>query len=108
LTLQQLSAYDGSDPLLPIYVAVKGVVFDVSSNPSAYGKHSNYNCFAGKDASKASNINCFTALGLSSLNVDDCVADYSTLNNAEMVTLGQWLSYFTKKYPVVGHIMPDL
>ncbi|KAF1796488.1 cytochrome b5-like heme/steroid binding domain-containing protein [Mucor lusitanicus] len=100
LTLQQLSAYDGSDPLLPIYVAVKGVVFDVSSNPSAYGKHSNYNCFAGKDASKA--------LGLSSLNVDDCVADYSTLNNAEMVTLGQWLSYFTKKYPVVGHIMPDL
>ncbi|CAO3635763.1 unnamed protein product [Mucor fragilis] len=100
LTLQQLSVYDGSDPLLPIYVAIKGVIFDVSCNPSAYGKNSSYNCFAGRDASKA--------LGLSSLNVDNCVADYSTLNNAEMVTLEQWLAYFTRKYPVVGHIIPNL
>ena len=48
----QLLAYDGSDPSKPIYVAIKGRVFDVSAKKEMYGKGAGYNVFAGKDASK--------------------------------------------------------
>jgi predicted heme/steroid binding protein len=53
-TAAELSKYDGSDPSLPIYVAIKGDVFDVSTKPDSYGKGAGYNCFAGKDASRVS------------------------------------------------------
>jgi predicted heme/steroid binding protein len=50
--LSELKTFDGSDPSQPIYVAIKGTVFDVSKKPEMYGAGSGYNCFAGKDASK--------------------------------------------------------
>lgn len=48
----QLAAYDGSDPSKPIYVAIKGRIFDVTPKKEMYGKGAGYNVFAGKDASK--------------------------------------------------------
>lgn len=44
--------------------------------------------FAGKDASRA--------LGKSSLNPADAVADYSTLTPEERKVLDDWYSYFQK------------
>lgn len=44
--------------------------------------------FAGKDASRA--------LGMSSLKAEDAVSDYSTLTEAELIVLDDWLKYFTK------------
>ncbi|KAJ2958017.1 hypothetical protein NQZ79_g6341 [Umbelopsis isabellina] len=82
-TLEQLKEFDGSDSSKPIYVAIKGTVFDVSKKPEMYGAGSGYNCFAGKDASKA--------LGKSSLVAEDCVADYSSLDEKEMKTLNDWI-----------------
>lgn len=49
-----LIKYDGSNLLLPIFVTTKGVMFDASSKPSSYGKNSNYNYFADRDASRVS------------------------------------------------------
>jgi len=43
LTSAQLANYDGSDPAKPIYLAVRGEVFDVSANPRMYGKGGAYN-----------------------------------------------------------------
>jgi hypothetical protein len=43
LTTVQLSQYDGSDPSKPIYLAIRGEVFDVSANPRIYGKGGAYN-----------------------------------------------------------------
>jgi predicted heme/steroid binding protein len=48
----ELAKYDGQDPSRPIYVAIKGRVFDVSAKKEMYGKGAGYNVFAGKDASK--------------------------------------------------------
>jgi membrane-associated progesterone receptor component len=52
ISLAQLAAYDGKDPSKPIYVAIKGKVFDVSAKKEMYGPGAGYNIFAGKDASK--------------------------------------------------------
>ncbi|KAJ9059367.1 Bifunctional protein GlmU [Entomophthora muscae] len=36
-TLEELKRYNGSDDTLPIYVAIKGDIFDVSGSRSSYG-----------------------------------------------------------------------
>jgi len=48
----QLAAFDGKDASKPIYVAIKGKVFDVTAKREMYGPGAGYNIFAGKDASK--------------------------------------------------------
>lgn len=52
ISVTDLKQYDGSDPSKPIYVAIKGRVFDVSHKKDMYGKGAGYNVFAGKDASR--------------------------------------------------------
>lgn len=37
-TVEELLAYDGSDASKPVYIAVKGVVYDVSASREFYGK----------------------------------------------------------------------
>lgn len=78
----------------PIWVAVKGLVFDCSAKPDMYGPGAGYHVFAGKDGSKA--------LGLGSLKSEDAVADYSSLGPDEMKTLNNWLNFFQTRYNQVG------
>ncbi|OJD19605.1 hypothetical protein AJ78_00462 [Emergomyces pasteurianus Ep9510] len=59
LTPEQLSLYNGTDLSLPIYVAVNGTIFDVSTNPRIYGKGGGYNTLAGVDATRAYVTGCF-------------------------------------------------
>lgn len=59
LTPAQLSLYNGTDPSLPIYLAVNGTVFDVSANRAIYGPGGSYNFFAGRDATRAFVTGCF-------------------------------------------------
>ncbi|KAH8917735.1 cytochrome b5 [Atractiella rhizophila] len=89
--------YDGSDPSLPVYVAIKGKVFDVSSNREAYAPGAGYNIFAGRDGSKA--------LGKSSLKAEDAIADYSDLDSKELKVLDDWVLFFEKRYPIVGRVV---
>ncbi|KAI0088119.1 progesterone binding protein [Irpex rosettiformis] len=96
-TLQQLKEFDGSDTDKPIYVAIKGTVFDVSHKRETYGKGGSYNLFAGKDASKA--------LGKSSLKEEDASPDYSDLPEAELKVLNDWHGFFLKRYNVIGKVI---
>jgi hypothetical protein len=41
-------------------------------------------------------------IGKSSLKPEDAVADYSTLEPAEMKVLDQWYDFFSKVCPVIG------
>lgn len=59
LTPTELSLYNGTDPSLPIYLAVNGSIFDVSANPAIYGPGGSYNFFAGRDATRAFVTGCF-------------------------------------------------
>jgi len=95
-TLEELKQFSGSDASKPIYVAIKGTVFDVSHKADVYGPGKSYNIFAGKDGSKG--------LGKSSLKPEDAVPDYSDLPEADMKVLNDWHAFFSKRYNVVGKV----
>jgi len=59
LTPSQLSTYDGTNPELPIYLAINGTVFDVTAGRHTYGPGGSYSVFAGKDATRAFVTGCF-------------------------------------------------
>ncbi|KAJ3716468.1 cytochrome b5-like heme/steroid binding domain-containing protein [Lentinula raphanica] len=100
-TLEDLRNYDGSVAGKPIYVSIKGTVFDVSHKNDVYGPGKSYNIFAGKDGSKG--------LGMSSLKAEHAVPDYSGLDEKDMKTLNDWHAFFTKRYNIVGRVsdLPD-
>lgn len=95
-TPQQLSQYNGSDPTKPIYVAVKGRVFDVTTGKSFYGPGGPYAMFAGKDASRA--------LAKMSKNDEDVLPSLDGLSEKEIGVLNDWEKKFEAKYPVVGRV----
>eukprot|EP01118_Nematostelium_gracile_P016235 TRINITY_DN6680_c0_g1_i1.p1 TRINITY_DN6680_c0_g1~~TRINITY_DN6680_c0_g1_i1.p1 ORF type:complete len:124 (+),score=32.95 TRINITY_DN6680_c0_g1_i1:45-416(+) len=51
--VEELKAYDGSDPTSAILMGVKGKVYDVTGGAGFYGPGGAYHAFAGKDASRA-------------------------------------------------------
>lgn len=51
ITKAELAECDGSNPDKPVYVAIKGDVFDVTEKKQMYGPGASYNVFAGKDGS---------------------------------------------------------
>ncbi|KAI0291624.1 progesterone binding protein [Multifurca ochricompacta] len=95
-TQAQLKEFDGSNPEKPVYVAIKGTVFDVTRKRDTYGPGGSYSVLAGKDASRA--------LGLSSLKPEDAVPDWSTLKESDLKTLNDWHAFFTKRYNIVGRV----
>jgi cytochrome b involved in lipid metabolism len=92
----ELIKHDGSDPNVRVWVVVKGVIFDVSRNRSTYAPGGSYHIFAGKDVSKA--------FGKSSLQPEDCIADYSDLDPSELETLDKWFGFFEKRYNTIGKV----
>jgi len=46
-TAEELAAYDGSDPDKPVFMSVRGTVFDVTAGRSFYGPGGPYAAFAG-------------------------------------------------------------
>lgn len=92
-TAAELARYTGQDGG-PIYIAINGRVFDVSSNRDMYGA-GGYNCFAGRDAT----------VGLAMAMLDP--AQWAGLTVADMTdedraAAASWEAFFAKKYPQVG------
>ena len=96
LTAQELIQYNGSDPSKPIYVAVKGRIFDVSAGKSFYGPGGPYAMFAGKDASRA--------LAKMSKSDEDISPSLHGLSDKELSVLHDWEKKFEAKYTVVGRL----
>nr|KYP44224.1 putative steroid-binding protein 3 [Cajanus cajan] len=97
LTPQQLSQYNGTDPSKPIYVAVKGRVYDVTTGKSFYGPGGPYAMFAGRDASRA--------LAKMSKNDEDISPSLDGLSDKEIGVLNDWENKFQAKYPVVARLL---
>ncbi|KKA28743.1 hypothetical protein TD95_003279 [Thielaviopsis punctulata] len=75
------------------YVAIKGLVYDVTGN-KAYQPGGSYHAFAGKDASRA--------LGKVSTKPEDVSPEWEDLTDKEKSTLADWVTFFSKRYNVVG------
>ncbi|KZF26445.1 putative progesterone binding protein [Xylona heveae TC161] len=97
ISTEYLAKCDGNSSAYPTYVAIKGKVFDVTGNP-AYAPKGAYHAFAGKDASRA--------LALSSLKPEDIRSDWSDLGSTEQGVLNDWMTFFSKRYNIVGVVQP--
>ncbi|KAL8860809.1 MAG: hypothetical protein Q9178_002839, partial [Gyalolechia marmorata] len=59
LTPSHLSLYNGTNPSLPIYLALNASIYDVSASPHLYGPGGPYAFFSGRDATRAFITGCF-------------------------------------------------
>lgn len=83
----------------PIYVALKGVVYDVSGAPELYGPDGPYHVFAGRECSRA-----LAMMKVARCECNDRLAD---LNEQALLTLENWVAKFTSKYPIVGQVQKE-
>ena len=97
LTVAELARYDGSDPSLPVLLAAKGVVYDVTKGTDFYGKGGAYNLFTGRDCSRALAKMCLDKAEVTG-KVSDLTADQTKV-------LDDWVLKFESKYVAVGKVI---
>ncbi|KAJ2019778.1 hypothetical protein GGI01_002269 [Coemansia sp. RSA 376] len=96
-TQLELAKHDGSNPSLPLLLAIEGDVYDVSSGWGFYGPGSSYHLFAGHDASRAFGTNCLS-------RKDHVTHDTRGLSEKELAGIKGWHRYFDnhQKYVKLG------
>ncbi|KKF95892.1 putative steroid-binding protein 3 [Ceratocystis platani] len=92
ISLESLAEANGAEGS-KCYVAIKGIVYDVTGNKS-YQPGGAYAAFAGKDASRA--------LAKVSTKDEDVKSEWQDLTDKEKSTLNDWVTFFSKRYNVVG------
>ncbi|GAA6063481.1 hypothetical protein JCM10212_000997 [Sporobolomyces blumeae] len=98
LSEHQLSLHDGTDPSLPLYLAVDGDVYDVSDGGRAnYGPGGAYHVFAGRDAARAFVTGCFQT---------HLTHDLRGLTDKELASLAHWKQFYANhaKYRKIGTV----
>lgn len=89
-TLEELVAYDGSDPKKPLLTAILGRVYDVTSGKESFGPKGPYAMFAGHDATYN-----LAVMSLKKQTVDKF--EY-TLEPDDKECLADWIAYFDHHY----------
>jgi len=92
-----LAEFDGSTPGKPIYLAIDGDVFDVSTG-KAYQPGGSYNHFAGIDAARAFGTGCMK---------EHRTHDIRGLSDSELNSLNHWKQFYAdhKAYAKVGRVL---
>ncbi|RGP58707.1 cytochrome b5 [Fusarium sporotrichioides] len=102
ISKEELAKANGATEGGKCYVAIKnttdrlstqGKVYDVTGN-KAYLPGASYNVFAGKDASRA--------LAKSSTKQEDALPEWQDLDDKEKGVLNDWITFFSKRYNIVG------
>ncbi|KDQ64992.1 hypothetical protein JAAARDRAFT_28655 [Jaapia argillacea MUCL 33604] len=93
-----LATFDGTDPDKPIYLAIDGDVYDVSSNPRTYGPGGSYHLMAGVDAARSFGTGCFKT---------HRTHDLRGLTESEEKGVNHWKNFFAnhKSYIKVGKVV---
>jgi membrane-associated progesterone receptor component len=109
-TKKQLAHFDGTkegpkptDEDKPVYLAVQGIVFDVTLGRDFYGPDGPYEKFAGHECGVALAKMSFDEEHLD--NLDGC----ANLNFGERTELEGWIDKFShyRCYPIMGKLVPD-
>jgi len=98
-----LTEFDGTNGK-PIYFAVRGRVFDVSSGRNFYGPGGPYANFAGRDASRGLACGSFEADMLTE-DLDGPLDKLDDLSEDQLEALRGWEERFLDKYLVVGKLV---
>ncbi|QDS75377.1 hypothetical protein FKW77_002550 [Venturia effusa] len=99
-----LLPYNGENGT-PVYFAVRGKVFDVSSGRNFYGPGGPYNNFAGRDASRGLACGSFDEEMLTK-DLQGPLDKLEDLDAEQMDALRGWEERFNEKYLVVGKLVP--
>jgi membrane-associated progesterone receptor component len=103
-TPPELFPYNGLNGM-PVYLAVRGRVFDVTSGRNFYGPGGPYANFAGRDASRGLACGSFDEDMLTK-DLDGPLDPLNALDNEQMDALQGWEDRFLEKYLVVGKLVP--
>ena len=90
---------------MPVYLAVRGKVFDVTPGRNFYGPGGPYENFAGRDASRGLACGSFDEDMLTK-DLHGPLDDLKGLGDEEMGALADWEGRFSEKYMVVGNLVP--
>ncbi|KAN0131239.1 cytochrome b5 [Lactarius tabidus] len=92
-----LGKFDGSVEGRPIYLAIDGDVYDVSSNKRIYGPGGSYALMTGIDAARAFGTGCFK---------EHRTYDLRGLSDSELQSVAHWKQFFSdhKSYTKVGRV----
>ncbi|KAL2019272.1 hypothetical protein VTK56DRAFT_9816 [Thermocarpiscus australiensis] len=104
-TPRTLLPYNGEDGR-PVYLAVRGRVFDVTRGRNFYGPGGPYANFAGRDASRGLACGSFDESMLTK-DLDGPLDPLSDLGSEEMEALQGWEERFLEKYLVVGRLVAE-
>ena len=89
----------------PVFLAVRGRVFDVTRGRNFYGPGGPYANFAGRDASRGLACGSFDEDMLTK-DLDGPLDTLTDLGKDEMEALQGWEERFSEKYLVVGKLVP--
>lgn len=103
-TPPQLLPYSGQNNM-PVYLAVRGNVFDVTPGRNFYGPGGPYQNFAGRDASRGLACGSFDEDMLTE-DLKGPLDKLEDLGGEEMEALRGWEERFNEKYLVVGKLVP--
>jgi len=87
----------------PVYLAVRGKVYDVSSGRNFYGPGGPYENFAGRDATRGLACQSFDEDMLTK-DLDGPLDDCKDLDKDQIENLSGWIERFDEKYLVVGKL----
>ncbi len=100
MTAGELADMDGEDGR-PLYLAIRGRVYDVSGGRHFYGKGRSYHHFVGRDASRAFATGCTQPACL--------VANLDGLSASDRKEVDRWVELyeFHDKYSYVGRLVSE-
>ncbi|KAJ1835931.1 Dihydrodipicolinate synthase [Coemansia sp. RSA 2711] len=102
-TPRELAEFAGQDENTPVYLAIRGVVYDVSKSRHFYGPEGPYSNFAGRDASRGLAMSTFDDSVLTDL--DAPIDPLDNLEKSEQASLDEWTEFFAGKYTPIGTLM---
>jgi len=90
----------------PVYLAIRGRVFDVTAGTNFYGPGGPYANFAGRDASRGLACGSFDGDMLTE-DLDGPLDTLEGLGTDELAALIDWEERFQEKYLVVGKLVAE-
>lgn len=101
MTAEELRQYDGSDESLPLYLSIKGRIYDVTAGREYYGPGRSYHHFVGRDATRAYVTGC---------SAGDClVSSLVGIDKGLQREVDRWIELYEyhDKYTFVGLLIED-